>query len=672
MTNFLFLFFITAGLTSLTGLGNDDSTSSDLDDPDAPLEPQEDDPDAPLEPQEFDDGTRLENGIFFGTDGNDNLYIARSTHPVLADGNEVTEIRGGDGGDLISGFLSGASVLDGGAGDDTITSVDGQTVYGGPGNDEIRTGYSLPASAYVSPNVPPNLTLSGAATLTGGEGDDVFLFNPSTGTTNGDTLIITDYEHGHDVIRLNGFTGPDSANSLRIEDDGQDAVISFDSYAHNTGVQGQAEPQQIRVVGAAGLTLQDLEFRGFGLVDGSDGDDTLSSDLHGPLQRSDWGGILRAFAGDDHITIAQSSGYSLISAGEGDDTVLGTLSRNNDRLYLGAGDDLVQSSGGAETKIFGEEGNDTITHENGRSEIHAGAGNDIVTGSNMSILSGGPGNDEINVLNQIAAQSTGFVSARVFGGEGDDTVNGSTTADNIREDYRSPPYGYTDPIQDDDLYRGGDGNDTIVHSFGNDTLLGEGGDDRLFAGENAPEDQGKALFDGGDGNDSLTGSVGAGDTLLGGAGNDLLVSAYDLENIRQIGGDPSELHYVHAVGDDTAETMNGGSGDDTIIFDRNDAVSGGEGADDFRLTMHNPVTDGTGTGTSEVADFDRSEDILSIFVDELAADTLTIENGSDSSTVFMNGSPVMVVLGVPDLSMADIAVLDAGPISERLNLELIY
>ncbi len=103
----------------------------------------------------------------------------------------------------------------------------------------------------------------------------------------------------------------------------------------------------------------------------------------------------------------------------------------------------------------------------------------------------------------------------------------------------------TQRSENDDLLRGGKGNDNILGGSGDDTLKGGKGDDRLVGGD------GGDTLKGGKGDDRLIGGDG-GDTLKGGQGDD-----------RLIGGS----------GDDT---LKGGKGDDRLIGGSgDDRISGG-------------------------------------------------------------------------------------------------
>jgi Ca2+-binding RTX toxin-like protein len=95
------------------------------------------------------------------------------------------------------------------------------------------------------------------------------------------------------------------------------------------------------------------------------------------------------------------------------------------------------------------------------------------------------------------AKVTVEVGARLFGGKGNDHINGTPG---------------------NDILVGGNGKDSLNGGNGNDTLLGGNGNDILVGGN------GKDILDGGNGNDTLSGGFGK-DILTGGNGKDKFVLA---------------------------------------------------------------------------------------------------------------------------------------------------
>ena len=120
-----------------------------------------------------------------------------------------------------------------------------------------------------------------------------------------------------------------------------------------------------------------------------------------------------------------------------------------------------------------------------------------------------------------------------------------------------------------DTIFGGSGDDILDGSLGDDTIYGVDGDDELLGGT------GDDLIYGGDGNDTLTGSPRAtseeADQLFGGAGDDFLMRALELEG--GPGNDSLQSRHNNA-------RLVGGVGDDTIVYQSsNSLVIGGAGND---------------------------------------------------------------------------------------------
>jgi Ca2+-binding RTX toxin-like protein len=188
-------------------------------------------------------------------------------------------------------------------------------------------------------------------------------------------------------------------------------------------------------------------------------------------------------AGDDSIT--GSDGADVIFAGQGNDTVVSgshfTATDTFDTLRGGAGDDSVAITFGFGGLLFGDNGNDTLTHGQG---------------DGLTLMEGGPGNDLIDgQVTDTAMAYAGYVTAT--GG-----VNVSLA---------------TDQPQD---VGGGAGIDTLKNLDG---IVGSAFNDTLTGGVDGNTWTRFGLLAGGDGDDLIT-SGGVGDTLIGGAGNDTLVS----------------------------------------------------------------------------------------------------------------------------------------------------
>jgi serralysin len=181
---------------------------------------------------------------------------------------------------------------------------------------------------------------------------------------------------------------------------------------------------------------------------------------------------------------------------------------------------------------------------------------------------------------------TGFVSGRVLGEAGLDTLVGGEGADQME---------------------GGGGSDVLIGRGGDDVLTGDGGADHILAG------LGSDVVYGGTANDTINGG-GGDDTLDGGTQNDVLV-----------GQDGSDLLY----GDEGADTLDGGDGNDVLEGGADtdvlrgragedelagglglDFLTGGADADAFvfRTTAHA----GIGATRDQILDFEQGLDLINV------------------------------------------------------------
>ena len=236
-----------------------------------------------------------------------------------------------------------------------------------------------------------------------------------------------------------------------------------------------------------------------------------------------------------------------ISSGEGDDNVKLTGGNEIEKatIYLNGGNDFFRSDTTApvQTRVYGREGEDTISLGLGDDRAYGGEDRDTIDGGlGDDRLYGNEGND------------------LVFGGEGDDRVYGDEG--------------------NDQLY-GGAGNDRVNGGAGVDTLFGEGGDDRLYGRDDYN------FLNGGAGNDRLIGGD-DGNFMSGDEGDDYLSGG---EGDDQMFGDEGDDRLLGRGGNDTLDggagndTLRGYEGDDVIIFgEGQDYARGDAGAD--RLIMN--------------------------------------------------------------------------------------
>lgn len=261
---------------------------------------------------------------------------------------------------------------------------------------------------------------------------------------------------------------------------------------------------------------------------------------------------------------------------------LGDVFSGIERFVLTAGDDYFADDATA-VRVLGGAGADTLVGGGGGILFDGGSGFDILRFRDEA---------PAVVIDLIDPAFDGFVARRIeefqLGG-GDDVFRGGERTDRLT---------------------GGAGNDTLVGRGGNDILDGEQGDDSVQGGEGADSllgSDGSDVLEGGAGADTLEGGRGA-DRVDGGEGIDTATFApvldfeilqfvgvaIDLEfpedNLGEALGDTLvgiERFVLTAMddeyyGDDSAQVVLGGNGDDWIVGrGGRDTLAGGEGADGF-------------------------------------------------------------------------------------------
>jgi len=450
----------------------------------------------------------------------------------------------------------------GGAGDDTITAGDGNDrVFGEDGNDVINGGFG---SDTLIGQAGDDILLGGAGgdRLEGRDGNDSL-----DGQGSNDTLL---GDLGNDT--LHGGTG----DLDRIIEGAADvfAELTATSYS-GAGTDVISEIEYAVIIGDDGPNNIDAAlFSGSVEVRANGGDDTVRGSLNGDLING----------GDGNDSLNGYSGPDTMFGDLGDDSLRGGA--QIDLLFGGEGNDSVDGQGSSGDSVSGGPGNDTISGGAGNDVIYeldadanialfndhmTGLGDDVVQDVERAFISGGAGNNRIDVSNFLIV---GFTTTTLYGAGGNDTLIGSLGNDQLRGD------------DGDDSMDAGEGNDYLAGGAGRDTLIGGAGNDRLRG-------------QGGSG-DRLTGGDGA-DDLDGGAGNDFLVEAVtenvliyrtnryetsvrtrirDLETFLLFGDDSSNL--IDASGYEMPVLIRafGAGGNDTLIGSPGiDSLVGGEGGD---------------------------------------------------------------------------------------------
>ncbi|WP_211211184.1 M10 family metallopeptidase C-terminal domain-containing protein [Asticcacaulis biprosthecium] len=366
------------------------------------------------------------------------------------------------------------------------------------------------------------------------------------------------------------------------------------------------------------------------LVYGGDGWDTLEGGFSNDTLEG----------GDGYDRLNGGDGQDSLIGGTGDDTILG--GDGTDTLDGGGGDDVLRGETGGGGSARGGTGNDTYYMSGGYIFELPGEGLDVLFAEDNADLDDnvetlyligdgnyrGIGNASHNLIVGNAGNN------RLDGGEGNDTLQGGSGNDELIAGGILGT-GLLEGEAGDDIlrssgmgdYYGGEGNDTIWAGFsfvGTEYLYGEEGFDILnasvtplnysfdfFSGLSNWASQRLSGFEGiitgvgldhivgddeanmietGGGDDTLNGGYGD-DTLIGGEGGDIIVAGQGGDGADWVdGGEGNDVITTSGVGD-----YFGGGGNDTIRagMDGNgiEFVDGGEGVDllDLGLTIHDYV-----------------------------------------------------------------------------------
>ena len=322
------------------------------------------------------------------------------------------------------------------------------------------------------------------------------------------------------------------------------------------------------------------------------------------------------FTGDD--------GIDVFNMGSGDDVGFGRGGFNI--VNGGSGDDLVIGSSDGQDVVLGGSGGDMIyAGDSGSGIVRGGTGNDTIHGANngfvRDVLLGDEGMDQIygHAGNDV-----------IYGGAGNDMLYGGSGIDIIYGGADDDEIGGGDHI---DLLVGGEGDDTIDGGAGDDFIIGGDGDDTLTGGAGAD----LFMFGSGHGNDTITDFDTANDridlsgleqnvswsditsnistvtdpndnTVVTGVKIDLTSfggGTITLECITDTASITADMFDLPVIGDDTANTLVGGSGDDRIVGKGDDdTLTGGGGEDVFEF--------GAGHGSDTIMDFDTDDDIIDL------------------------------------------------------------
>ncbi len=392
--------------------------------------------------------------------------------PLTADDDAQIVINAGGGNDTVdaSALVAanyGTLTINGGAGDDLLTGgADADTLDGDVGNDRlIAFKNTVPGSTDV---------------VSGGEGDDVMVWN------NGDGTDINDGDNGTDEVEVNGSTSPSAGDAFIYKADPNNAArVQF----NRTNL----------VQFGINFTAERLTVNGLG------GDDTAAPDPNAPGSSIAALTSLTVNGGPGKDNLAGADGADQINGGGGNDTLVG--GPGTDTVH--GGDDLDLLSGDA--------GDDHLIGDRGPDGHFGDAGDDVIVwnnGDGSDLASGDTGSDRLEVNGSATGGDVFLLSPNI-----NDALFERTNLVPFSIELVSPgePNGGIETVS----VNGGAGNDELTVLPGLPVLAvradGEAGSDALVGGEEADS------FFGGSGEDALVPGPGS-DLADGEAGADTLLT----------------------------------------------------------------------------------------------------------------------------------------------------
>ena len=363
------------------------------------------------------------------------IIVGGSGNDSITGGSGADLILGGSGNDIIYAGLK-SSTITGGFGNDTIVGGKGNDIiYGGTGNDSIEGGF-------------------GAESIVGGTGNDVLIAGNLSSTItggSGNDLIVGGY--GNDSIyggsgdnTIAAGTGNDSitggsGNDVIYGGTGDSMIAAGTGNATISAgggsdvLTGSGFDSWLIFYGSTNMTLSNTTFSTSG------GSVPTSVSTISGFQHA----ILAAGPGDFTLDASGFSGSAILQAGTGDDTLIGA--QGPDTLVGGTGNDSLVGGGRADTFAFNDSssGSQTIFEPVGLPG-EAPAGLDF---------SQAPAGISINL-----------------GQSGPQAVMPATLSDGALA------LTLADPLAIDTVL-GSSYNDSIIGNTNDNTLIGGGGDDLL-------------------------------------------------------------------------------------------------------------------------------------------------------------------------------------------------
>ncbi|MCB1492024.1 MAG: hypothetical protein KDJ77_09545 [Rhodobiaceae bacterium] len=419
--------------------------------------------------------------------------------------------------------------------------------------------------------------ISGTATFGAGTESDWFRISVYGDTANeGDESFI---------LRLSNASGFSFANGQSTMDA---TVLIRDNDGSGTAGSAETGPQ-FSYIPAGTEYADDLTGTDHAdTIDGLGGNDTITGlagadNLKGgtgndTIEGGPGGDAIDGGTGTDTATYAHSSSgvtvqlqYNIATGGDAAGDTLTSIERltgssHNDLLVGNPSNNIIRGGGG----------NDTLKGLNGADNLYGDAGDDWLYVDNLDNAAlGGSGTDRLIVVNGNGV--TNAVGANgieiATGNTGDDTFDGTGATVGLTLRGRSG----------NDVLTGGDGDDYLFGDSGADELRGGAGLDRLFVDEN------DTVINGGAGSDDrvIVQQLASATT---GVSIDMAASEVEVAygNLNDDTFDGSSATVALSLyGRNGQDVLTGGSANDRLFGDNNDAASGdilngGEGNDFLR------------------------------------------------------------------------------------------
>ena len=563
--------------------------------------------------------------------------------------------------DFSTSGLSGV-IIDGGAGDDTISgSVEADWLKGGDGADSISAGGGEDVLFIDQADIDNGY-------VDGGAGKDTAIAEGATGLT----MDLASHT-------VEAVIGSDAADNLSTS--GDTDVELYGQAGNDQLVGGKGD--DILVGGEGADTLHggdgddllsaDADDLAMGSVDGGAGEDTLFlssavGSAETPFDLAEYNvETLHASGEDDWLTTSDTDQGVTINGRGGNDVIIGN--QGDDSLQGGSGDDVLEGGFGAD-RLDGGAGSDTLKGGDGNDIYVFGHDRGTVTIDNRGHADD---TDLVWLTKDVELTDMTFVKVgddlHLELDSGDDTLivqdwfEGSAnrvdaflyTAENAYSPeaiFVTGETGESYTLDDargwnvfamggNDSVSGGAQDDFINGGVGNDFLAGETGADVLVGGA------GKDTLSGGAGNDILSGGAGA-DTLKGGGGSDMVAGGLGADVIDGGSGSDTILYSVSSAGVKVNLSTGRGAGGDA----QGDTISGIE-----NVIGSNYDDSITGDGADNMLDGGEGDDTLSggagddVLLGGAGADVLIGGAGEDEVNYAASQKAIEV-----DLSQADAGI----------------